>query len=513
MASDKKTIILISLTATLVCTALALTYAGCGKRDKTPAKPDFALVTIDGNFSAEEMRAAFPDLLIFTNAYTTAPFTLPAAASILTSVPPSEHGLHIDGVGSLDPNIPTTANMLSEEGFICGAFLSSLALAPIHGLTNGFSVYDLKLVSDSPQTRRTRNSTEVVDAAIAWLDEIKPTKNPRFIWVHLPRETNTLAEVSRLFSKLADDSYKSVTPLFGNGENRMFSLDDSVVRINIAVSETVPLPLTPRNFDFFGDEKVYSENLMPWYLFRMPPLATKPVEIAITIPARMEQATQTEYFFLRANGHYGEGLIPPLTKTVAVSALSHEDADFAARALAALASPADSNNFAVVSALAKERPGIPALHSRLGEIFYGEKKFIEAYSEFAKADDAGLNMTQSVRMMSKCHMAIGNIMPAIDQAENAFLMNPSDAMLRRELADLLLRVGASLLEQKQYASAMDFLTRVNFLEPQNPHGLFSLAQLHLATGQTNSAAAYLREIQTLRPGDKTSAALLKEIGK
>jgi len=252
----------------------------------------------------------------------------------------------------------------------------------------------------------------------------------------------------------------------------------------------------------------------------MPPLASysgvsppnPQVLVNIPIPAVVEQATTLEHFFLRQNGHFGEGLIPPLTDAVAVSALSHEDMDFARRALAALVST-DTNNFDTVSTLSAERPGLPVLHHRLGELLFKEKKYIEAFAEFAKADDAGFNMIQAVRMMSKCHIAIGNFAPAIDQAENAFLMNPHDGMLRRELASLLLEVGKSLLAQKQYASSSDFLSRVMWLEPRNPEGLFTLAHLQLATGQTNSAVSTLNEIKTIHPKDPRAPALLKSIGK
>ena len=498
--------------ATFAASAALLMVGGCGdKPASAAAESDFALVTIDGDFSAGEMRKAFPGLNVLTEVRTPSPFTLPAATTLLTGLAPQEHGLRVDGAGALAPGTRTIATDKAKSGYTCAAFLSSFALAPIHGLTNGFAKYDLQTVANPAQAPRTRTARETVDAAAAWLGETKAAGKPRFVWVHLPREENTLAETARLFSLLPANSSKAVVPLFGNGENRMFSLDDPVILVNAAVSDPSPLP----TFDTARPGAARSENLMPWHLFRMPPLVTDtnyPPEIPF--PATMEQATFAGYYFLRANGHFGEGLIPPLPPPApaAVTALSPADADFAARALAALASDG-TNTFAAVSALADERPGIPALHSRLGAILFAENKFIEAYGEFAKADDAGLNMTQAVRMMAKCHIAIGNVMPAIDQAENAFLMNPADAMLRRELSALLLNVGTSLFENKQYASASDFFTRVNFLEPKNPQGLFAIAQLHLATGQTNSAAAYLKEIQTLRPNDKRAAAILKAIGK
>jgi len=503
-----------TLVTLFVAACIVYIFAPSGGKKPPPVathEPDFALVTIDSGFSQDEMRAAFPGMHLFP-CMTVSPFTLPAAASFLTGLLPAQHGLRVDGVGTLDPATPTLATELSKIDYVCGAFLSSYALSPNHGLTNGFSQYEVRIVRDPEQAPRTRTAAEVVDAAVAWLGETRETSpgKQRFVWVHLPAETNTLAQAARLFSHTEDGSRRLVVPFRGSGEDHMFSLDESIACITIAASGNSPETAISPNWCSMD---AYSENLMPWYLFRMPPLSTaNGMEFDISIPAVVEQATMLEQFFLRQNGHFGEGLIPPATKLRAVYELSPGDADFARRALAALVST-DTNNFDTVSALAAERPGLPVLHHRLGELLFRDKKYIEAFTEFAKADADGYNMIQAVRMMSKCHIAIGNFAPAIDQAENAFLMNPHDAMLRRELAAILLDVGKSLLAQKQYASSADFLNRVIWLEPRNTEGLFTLAHLQLSTGQTNNATAYLHEIQRINPKDPRAPALLKAIGK
>jgi arylsulfatase A-like enzyme len=80
----------------------------------------------------------------FDNAVTPSPETAPAHASMLTGLHPLRHGLLGNG-GQLARGIPTLAQVLEQEGYATGAFLSAVALAPETGLDRGFEVYDADL--------------------------------------------------------------------------------------------------------------------------------------------------------------------------------------------------------------------------------------------------------------------------------------------------------------------------------------------------------------------------------
>ena len=503
----------------------ALVAAGCARNQN--AAPSVALVTLDGNISVEALQTALPDLLIYTNAFTTAPLTLPAAASILTGLTPQEHGIRVNGAGALPLTMPTVATILSKRDYDCAAFLSSYALAPIHNLTNGFSKYDARMSADLKQQQWNRPAAQVIDSAAAWL-KVRKSDAPTFVWIHIRSDENSASEIARLFSLMPKSTRKAIVPLHNNAEEpfRNFSIDDSVARVTVALSGqsriNEPFSIAAVKAFLVGEDITETapvvENFMPWHAFRMPPLANNPDAVSHKTVIPADQATLAEIAFLRANGHIGDGLLPPFTNGVAVSALSHEDNEFLTRAFAALALDANNTNtitnaVSALSALAAERPEIPLFHSRLGDILFKEKKYIEAYGEHSKAAESGINMIYDTRRQSLCHTAVGNVGPAVDRAENAFLMNASDTTLRRELAGLLFNIGRTLMSQQRYREASEFLTRVNWLEPHNPEGLIALAQLQLGLGQTNSATGYLREAIKIRPNDKRAEAALKAISK
>src|SRR5262245_32544704 len=55
-----------------------------------------------------------------TRAYTSAPLTLPAHASILSAVSPPVHGIRANGLFRLGTNLPTLATVLKEAGYRTG---------------------------------------------------------------------------------------------------------------------------------------------------------------------------------------------------------------------------------------------------------------------------------------------------------------------------------------------------------------------------------------------------------
>src|SRR6185295_14752633 len=59
----------------------------------------------------------------FAHAFTTAPLTLPAHASILTGLLPRRHGIHNNTSSRLDEHAPTLATRLAHAGYRTGAFV------------------------------------------------------------------------------------------------------------------------------------------------------------------------------------------------------------------------------------------------------------------------------------------------------------------------------------------------------------------------------------------------------
>ncbi len=526
----------------LLTITFAVVLLGCARRE---LRPDIVLVTVDGNIGLCSGTDA-SKAIVFPNAYTTSPSTLPAAASVLTGLLPPEHGLRVNGVGALSPDRKTLATELSAAGFECSAFLSSAALDPRHGLTNGFSRYDLKISPAERASAMTRTPAQVVDAVAEYLKTATKTK-PKFVWVHVSpyagvaltnamavteAETKAQREISRLFGLFADKTTKAVVPLFGLEPEAKFqsmSLGESATRVTVALSglgrngtdeallsiaDVKAMLLNPQAGP--TSHPVYSETVMPWYVFRLPPLQFVRGSVPTLPPLGLEKvslqplAGQVEMMALKMNGHLGEGLIPAYTNATGAVALDEAGTQLLGRAATAFTlSGADGVGF--LAALVKDNPGVPIYHEFLGNLKWHLRDYTAACNEYAKVSEYGVNMVGAYRQQSMCHMAIGNIPQAIDKAETAFLLNPDDPVLRRGLAQILFNAGASLLTQKQYQSAGECLNRVYWLEPRNTDVMLQLARLQLDVGQTNAAIGLLNGVMKIKPQHVLTKRMLETL--
>jgi hypothetical protein len=125
----------------------------------------------------------------FADARTPAPLTLPAHATMLTGLPPSVHGVRVNGATRLSDragrDFPLLAERLSAAGRRCGAFVSAGPLAGFFGLAHGFEVYDDEGLDDfGGPAYEERPGSETVRRALAWLAGLGRDE-PAFLWVHL----------------------------------------------------------------------------------------------------------------------------------------------------------------------------------------------------------------------------------------------------------------------------------------------------------------------------------------
>ena len=120
----------------------------------------------------------------YAQAFSPAPLTLPAHASILTGMLPRRHGIHSNARFRLDEHVPTLASLLKGAGYRTGAFVGAFVLDGRFGLNQGFDEYNDRL----PRSDRAsfhfaeRRAAEVVAAAGDW---ILKAPSPWFAWVHL----------------------------------------------------------------------------------------------------------------------------------------------------------------------------------------------------------------------------------------------------------------------------------------------------------------------------------------
>lgn len=186
-------LILLALVAILPAVALR---SGWAPHYGSASSLNLLLVTLDttradalGAYGGRAVTPSFDYLaaegVLFEQASTVAPLTLPAHSSLFTGLFPPGHGIHGNGQGPLDSGFTTLAECLKARGFRTGAFVSSFVLDQRWGLDQGFDVYhDTENQSEDPLDGEPvrRPADQVVDDALEWLSGAPGDRF--FAWLH-----------------------------------------------------------------------------------------------------------------------------------------------------------------------------------------------------------------------------------------------------------------------------------------------------------------------------------------
>lgn len=224
-----------------------------------PARRSVLLITIDTlrydhvtDAIAPELSAVARSAVVFENAISVGPLTLPSHASLFTGQIPPAHGVRDNHIFSLAPDTPTYTAWLKAQGYDTAAFVSAVVLDRRYGLDAGFDAYDDAMPGDGPE----RSARETLRLAEQWLTTRgTSTKAPFFLWIHLfephaPYATGSYAgevaevdrELGRFFTALRslglwDDTVLGITSDHGeslgeHGEDTHgFFVYDATIRI------------------------------------------------------------------------------------------------------------------------------------------------------------------------------------------------------------------------------------------------------------------------------------------
>lgn len=136
------------------------------------------------NVSLPHLERLAREGVVFDQATSVAPLTLPAHASLFTGLLPPHHAVRDNADPPLDETHTTLAEVLVARGFRTGAFVGSIVLDPDRGLKQGFEQYRGVDNSRGPTPdRRQRRADQVVADAVHWLDTIGGSRF--FLWTHL----------------------------------------------------------------------------------------------------------------------------------------------------------------------------------------------------------------------------------------------------------------------------------------------------------------------------------------
>jgi arylsulfatase A-like enzyme len=150
------------------------------------SKPNVVLITID-TLRADHLgcygykQSTSPNLdrfakegVLFQNAYSAVPITLPSHATMLTGLYPERHGIRDNAYFPL-PKSEMVPQTLKKQGYSTYAVVSAAPLASGFGLNRGFDIYH----DEFPGAER--KADETTNIAIK---QIQDAKAPYFLWVH-----------------------------------------------------------------------------------------------------------------------------------------------------------------------------------------------------------------------------------------------------------------------------------------------------------------------------------------
>ncbi len=171
-----------------VAIVLAVVAGGCGGKSRPL---NLVLITVDtlrpdhlgyGGYARKTSPAIdrlASEGVVFTHATSVAGWTLPSMATIMTGQYPKDHGA-TDFRWSVDPELPTLANVLRKNGYDTYGFVSHIMLTPRYGMGDGFGHFDFSVLNVG-HPHNISTSEPLTDLALAGL---RDAKKPYFLWVH-----------------------------------------------------------------------------------------------------------------------------------------------------------------------------------------------------------------------------------------------------------------------------------------------------------------------------------------
>ena len=169
----------------------------CRPREVFPKAP-VIIVSIDtlradhlpaygyGKVSTPALDAFRKDAVLYSNAYSHVPLTLPSHASLLTGLLPPQNGVRDNTGYALTGNHVTLAERLGRSGYATGAAISAVVMVRTTGIGRGFDFYEDSVEAASPGMPMgavQRSGFETERIAEEWIGE--RGSDPFFFLLHL----------------------------------------------------------------------------------------------------------------------------------------------------------------------------------------------------------------------------------------------------------------------------------------------------------------------------------------
>jgi len=139
--------------------------------------------------TSPNLDALAQESVVFQNAYSPVPLTLPAHSSMMTGLIPPRHRVHDNDNYRLEDTYTTLAEFLKTNGFATAGVAGAVILNSFTGIAQGFDVYDDRLGQDKGTSFiLERRADEVSDIGIEWLKENSDDKSFLFLHYYDPHE-------------------------------------------------------------------------------------------------------------------------------------------------------------------------------------------------------------------------------------------------------------------------------------------------------------------------------------
>jgi len=169
---------------------LLLFACACARRETHPPVIVISIDTLRADHvsarTTPHIDALSRDGIVFRNAWSHSPLTLPSHLSMFTGMLPPEHGVRDNAGYRFDAKAhPTVAALLRDQGYRTGAAVSAYVLRAATGVAAGFDAYDdaIGLVDGAPVGALQRSGDLTEGLAERWI--AAQSEKPFFFFLHL----------------------------------------------------------------------------------------------------------------------------------------------------------------------------------------------------------------------------------------------------------------------------------------------------------------------------------------
>jgi arylsulfatase A-like enzyme/tetratricopeptide (TPR) repeat protein len=175
--------------------------------------------------------------VVFEDAYSQCPLTLPAHASMFTGLIPPRHGVRDNAGFSLDPSKRTLAARFRAAGLDTGAAVSAYVLRRATGIADGFDSYDDAITTDSASEAmadQQRDGAAAVESLGRWVEARGGRRFFAFLHLYEPHAPYTPPPAHQGHEQAYDGEIAYADELIGRFVGRLRSaglLDRTIVAV------------------------------------------------------------------------------------------------------------------------------------------------------------------------------------------------------------------------------------------------------------------------------------------